>query len=274
LVAALTLAATGAWAGVTMSREPHPARAFVRLKGVVENETIGPFAVSNVFRVIESDKNVRVRGLRITGVTGTSLQRDGIRVRGDAEGVVIRNFRLAMRSFPQSGPNLPIGIAVQQGRDITISHGEVSGFRMIPLPGKYTNGDGIATERPVQGISITDVRSFNNSDGGFDLKSSRTRLDRLSAEANGRNYRFWRTVDAGTLTSASPRNAHIWLARGADVHIARFAASARTRAPLIRIEGPASIVIDSCQLRLPAGTPLVAGPRSQTRVTLGRGCKT
>ncbi|HVF84260.1 MAG TPA: hypothetical protein VM913_08850 [Sphingomicrobium sp.] len=276
LVAGLVAGIAGAtaYAEIKTSRQINPKRPFIQLKGLVQNQVIGPLTISDSFRAIESDKGVRIRNLRITGIDATRLQRDGIRIRGDADGVVIRNFRLAMRDQPQSHPNLPIGIAVQEGRNISIDSGSTSGFQMVFVPGKYTNGDGIATERAVDGISITRVRASDNSDGGFDLKSSRTRLDQLTAVRNGRNYRFWRTVEAGTLTSADARNAHIWLARGADVRIRKLVATSRSRSPVVRIEGPAKIVIDSCELRLPPGTRLVAGSMAGSQVSLGRGCRT
>jgi hypothetical protein len=266
--AILLLLAAGATAAA------NPQRPAINLKGEVRDRVIGPLNLSGAFRAIESNPQVRVRNLTIRGITATDLERDGIRIRGDAVGVNIRDFRLSMRAQPQSGRNLPIGIAVQEGRDIVIEDGSASGFRMVERQGKYTNGDGVATERPVDGLTINRVRASDNSDGGFDLKSSRTSLDRLTAERNGRNYRFWRTVRAGTLTSADPRNAHVWLARGAEVRIARLAASSRGRAPLVRIEGPASITIDRCDLRLPPGTPLVAGDRRGSRISLGAGCRT
>lgn len=269
--AALAVTTTAA-AGIKFARNLNPQQPYVELTGVVENAVIGPFAVANVFRAIESDRKVRIRNLAITGITASGLHRDGIRIRGDAVGVEIRNFRLAMRPAPQSGRNLPIGIVVHDGRDIAISDGAISGFRMVAVPGVYTNGDGIAAERPVNRLSIARVRAVDNSDGGFDLKSSGTTLDQLVAERNGRNYRFWRTVQADRLTSVDPRNAHIWLARGAHVRIARLLATSRSTAPLIRVEGPSTIVVDRCQLRLPAGTRLVAGNAQGSEIRLGRGC--
>jgi hypothetical protein len=248
------------------------ADAVVHLKGVMENTVVGPLTVSGSYRVVESSKNLRMRNLRIQGLFGTDLQRDGVRLRGDIDGATIQNFRLAMRRQPQTEPNLPIGIAVQSGRGITISDGEVAGFQMVRVPGKYTNGDGIAAERQVQDLTISRVVSRNNSDGGFDLKSSNTKLDQLRAEHNYRNYRLWGTIDAGTLTSIDPAGAHLWAGNRAVVHIKRRVASSSGRAPLVQVDGARQVEIDSCDLRLPPGTPLVEGKTSETRVVLGRGC--
>ena len=199
--------------------KPGGGEADINLIGVMENTVVGPLTVSGSYRVVESGKNLRMRNLRIKGLVGTDLQRDGIRLRGDIDGATIQNFKLTMRRQPQTEPNLPIGIAVQGGRGITISDGEVSGFQMVRVPGKYTNGDGIAAERKVQDLTIVRVVSRNNSDGGFDLKSGNTKLDKLRSENNYRNYRLWGTIDAGTLTSIDPAGAHIWAGNRAVVRV-------------------------------------------------------
>ncbi|MEO6256507.1 MAG: hypothetical protein ABIO69_06845 [Sphingomicrobium sp.] len=245
--------------------------ALITLKGMVENRVIGPLNVVGPYRIVESSKDLVLRNLRIQGVTGTDLQRDGIRIRGDAAGVTIQNFKLAMRNQQQVSPNLPTGIALSSGSGITISDGEVSGFQMVKVPGKYTNGDGIASERAVHDLTITRVVSRDNSDGGFDLKSSPTKLDQLRSENNGRNYRLWSVVEAGTLTSINPRGAHIWAAKSAKVHIKRLVAQSSSQAPLVEVERSGQVIIDSCDLRLPPGTRLVV-KSNEGRVSLGRGC--
>lgn len=246
--------------------------AEINLKGVMENTVVGPLTVSGSYRVVESGKNLSMRNLRIQGLVGTELQRDGIRLRGDIDGATIQNFKLSMRGQPQTDPNLPIGIAVQSGRGIKISDGQVSGFQMVRIPGKYTNGDGIASERKVDDLTITRVVSRNNSDGGFDLKSRNTKLDQLRSENNGRNYRFWGTIEAGTLTSIEPSGAHIWAGHGAMIHVKRLIARSSNQSPLIQVDGADQIVIDSCDLHLPPGTQLVRRDTNQTRVSLGPGC--
>jgi hypothetical protein len=243
------------------------------LKGDMANQVVGPMQVSGEYRVIESSKALRARNLLIRNIVATNLKRDGIRLRGDIDGAQVRDFNLQMSATPQVQGQLPIGIAVQSGRRITISDGVVRGFRMVEIPGNYTNGDGIATEREVHDLTIRGVVASDNSDGGFDLKSSETKLDQLRSERNKRNYRFWSTVEAGTLTSIDPRGAHIWAAKSARVHIKRLVASSSTSAPLVLAEGGASVIIDSCELRLPPGTPRIKRESAGAQVQLGRGCE-
>jgi hypothetical protein len=244
--------------------------AVVLLEGRLDHAVVGPLTVMGSFRAVESDKSLRARNLVIQRLTAFDLQRDGVRLRGDIEGARLHHFKLQMRGQPQIEPHLPIGVAVMSGRRIAISDGQISGFRMVPVPGKYTNGDGIAAERKVHDLAIARVRAVDNSDAGFDLKSSATRLDALQAERNGRNYRFWGSVDAGTLTSVSPRKAHVWAGKGARVRIRHLVARSAGRAPIVDIEGAESVTIDRCSLQVPRGTPLVEGASSV--VKLGRGC--
>jgi hypothetical protein len=257
-------------AAAAIAGPPQPP-PYMKLKGTVQNRTIGPFQMGNAYRLIDTGKAAVIRNLTITGVNAT-VERDGIRIRGDASGVRIQNFHLQMEPTPQVPPNLPIGIHIESGQNISVTDGTTSGFRMVEIEGKYTNGDGIASERAVDGLTITNVTSTDNTDGGFDLKSRDTKLDELTSERNGRNYRLWGTVEAGTLHSADPRNAHIWVAKGAQVHIRNLVARSSTRAPLIKIEGPAEVTVDHCTLQLPPGTKILGENSAEAQVHLGAGC--
>lgn len=242
----------------------------VLLSGAIENATIGPVSVRKAYRAIETQKDATLRGVRIKGLRGTDLERDGIRLRV-AEDVTISDFDLAMRAEPQSGRNLPEGIAIYEGRDIVIRDGKVRGFRMAVVKGRYTNGDGIATEGAVQGATIENVVSSDNSDGGFDLKG-RVMLDKLTSERNGRNYRFWHQASAGTITSVDPRGSHIWVAKGAVVKIDRLVARAGSPAPILTLDG-GTVEIGSCDLQVPKGTPMTRVESSGNKLKLGPGCK-
>ena len=243
------------------------------LQGNISDAQIGPARVRGAYRAVETAGGSVLRNIRIEGLTATDLQRDGVRLRGSIDGLSIRNFNLRMRERPQSRPHLPEGIAVATGRNITITDGTISGFRLAAANGRYPNGDGIAAERPVSNLRIERVEANDNADGGFDLKSQDTRLDKLTARRNFRNYRFWGGVTAGTLTSVDPRSAHVWAGRGAVVHIDRLVASSSTKAALLKLEGAREVVIDRCELRLPRGTPIVQGNQTTTRVKLGAGCR-
>lgn len=243
----------------------------VLFRGVVTGATVGPARVEGAYRAVESARNSAVSQSRITGLVATGLERDGIRLR-QADEVDIGGFNLLMRSEPQVAPHLPEGIAIVRGTNIAIHDGRVAGFRMARVEGKYTNGDGIALEGGVRGVTISRVTAENNSDAGFDLKSLDTRLHDTVARSNGRNYRFWGTGTATTITSEAPRGAHVWLGRRADWRISRLVVRSAAPHPIVQLEGPDSVlVIDRCDLNVPAGTPLVVG---KGQVRLGPGCTT
>ena len=242
----------------------------VLLSGMVENAIIGPATITRAYRAVETEKGAVLRKVEIKGLRGWDLERDGIRLRV-AENVRISDFDLAMRLEPQQGRNLPEGIAIYEGRDIIIRNGKVSGFRMVGVEGRHTNGDGIATEGDVNGATIIDVVSSDNSDGGFDLKG-KVAIDRVTARRNGRNFRFWHQATAGTITSIDPRGSHIWIGKGAVVRIDRLVARSSSSAPILTLDG-GTVEIGSCDLRVPAGTQMTRVESSGNRVKLGPGCR-
>ena len=190
----------------------------------------------------------------------------------DADGIFIRDFDIRMRAQPQVSLDLPTGIALYSGRNLRVENGHLSGFRMVDEPGKYPNGDGLSSERPVDGLNISNVTSDDNSDGGFDLKGSNITLTDLSATRNYRSYRFWGGVHAGTLTSIDPRKAHVWAGTGANVVIDKLIARSSTTAVILYVDGAQSVTIGSCELSVPAGTKLTYLATNTTVITLGPGC--
>ena len=250
----------------------------VRLVNSASDLTIGPATVIGAYRLLESGEGTKLSRARIVGLKGRDLQRDGIRLRKATE-IEVSEFDLQMRAEPQTGKNLPEGIAIGAGSNITIRDGILSGFRMveeIDLKTKkhqYVNGDGIATEAAVDGLTITDVTSRDNSDAGFDLKGRHIRLDRLTAERNSRNFRFWHEVDAGTLTSIDGGTA-VWVGKGASVTVAKLIARSSKPAQVLALEGQTDVTIRSCDLSgMAPGSVLTKVNASGNKVVLGPGCK-
>ena len=242
----------------------------VRILGPAEGVTIGPASVVGPYRAVETGKGAVLSRSRITGLTARDLQRDGIRLR-DATDVEISRFDLAMRAEPQTGRNLPEGIAIYAGSGITIRDGTVSGFRMATVEGRYTNGDGIATEKASSG-TILRVVSRNNTDGGFDLKGAWT-IDVLTAEGNGKSFRFWNRIKAGTLTSVDGGTA-VHLARGADVTIERLVVRSSRPSTVIAVEGWVTLRVLACDLSgVASGSQLVRYNERGNTISLGSTCR-
>lgn len=232
--------------------------------------TIGPVVVRDAYRAVETDAGVDTPRITIRGLTATGLTRDGIRLR-TASGALIEDFDLTHADAPSTGEHLPQGIAITAGTGITIRNGRVARFRMQLLAGTYSNGDGIATEGGTSG-TITDVLAQDNSDGGFDIKGNWT-VDRLTAERNARDYRFWTEVAAGTITATGWTSGAVWVGKGARVRIEHLIATNATSAPLLIVAGSTDVEITRCTLSRPAGAPLVKSEGSNNRVVLGKGCR-
>lgn len=184
------------------------------LRGVQSGLTIGPARVAAGVRAMESDEGSSLRDTRITRLTGI-VERDGIRLR-EARDVVIERFNLRMRDEPQTGSNLPEGIAIATGRNITIRDGMPFGFRMVPTGG-YTNGDGIATELATSG-TITSAMSRGHSDAAFDLKGY-WRLDGASAYGSFRGYRIWGSAVSWRAPDCRPPSQRVIARRNPSVRL-------------------------------------------------------
>lgn len=150
-------------------------------------------------------------GLTIQRVKAV-VERGGVRLKGASKGVRITASFFALKA-PQTGSNLPGGVEIQAGvKDALVEGCEASHFCMVPVKGKYENGDGFATERDSE-AKFRDCYSHDNSDAGFDNKG-KYHLENCRSERNKRNYRAW---DGGTYVncaSRDPREAHWWFGTG------------------------------------------------------------
>lgn len=66
-------------------------------------------------------------------------------------------------------------------------------------PDKYWNADGYAAERNTADLTFINCRAFGNTDGGWDLKTTRPKWINCVSIGNKRNYRVW-TQPAGEQT--------------------------------------------------------------------------
>lgn len=205
-------------------------------------------------------------------VRATGMIRGLARIRADSSHVTFRDIDVTFRSEPAQPGQLPVGIGIEDdAHDIVVERAVVRGARMVRIPDKYTNGDGYSTERRNYRITFRRAEAHDSSDGGFDLKSTDTRLEDVAASGNGRNYRFWGTGTASNVTSRDPRHAHIWLGKGARWRIDRLIVRSSGRAPIIHIGPGASLEIGSHDIRVPPGTRLVVQESGGAgRVSWGR----
>ncbi len=194
----------------------------------------------------------------------------GIYIRGDSADWTIRDFRFT-GSTPRTDSSIPVGIAVNgTAHNILIERGHLADFRTNWPANKYANGDCVSTERGNFNVTIRKVACESPSDGGFDLKSSNTRLDDLSVTNAGHySYRLWAQGTAGTLTSINPSWGHVQATSlTTDWIIDKLIAIGDKPLVVFGKEG-GKISVRSCDLSRWTGTERVKGEGS---VTFGPTC--
>lgn len=248
----------------------------------------GPLRVTGAYRVIETGDASSASYVAVDGLIGDAIQREGVRLKegGRFTQVAFRNFRLQHAALPNLPPHMPEGFHIESGRDILIENGTIRGFQMIGAPRGYWNGDGIATERRVAGVTIRNVAVLDNTDAGLDLKSTGNVLDNVYAAGNKRNVRLWASTRATTLM-IGPVNrrggwfstAGLWINGGAERPVVSIdtlivdMGNGGAPAGVIVVEGgPAEVRVGRCIVRsVPAGTRFVVAPAGST-IALGGGC--
>lgn len=233
--------------------------------GVIPLNSCRPVRVLGAYRIVETYSTGTYRDMICSGIVGEGIKREGIRLKGTIQNVTIENFRLIHDATPNVSPHLPEGIHVENGSNVTIRDGVVSGYRMTMPAGRYINGDGIATELKTTG-TITSVTSSDNSDGGFDLKGQ-WMVDQLAAERNGRGFRFWQQITAGTLIARDNRTA-VWASKEAVVTIDKLVVIGS--GAIVEVEPGGKVTIKACDLSRWTGTEKVKGKGA---VTFGPTCK-
>lgn len=202
------------------------------------------------------------------------VDRYGFQIRGSTADLLIDGVKVSLRT-PTTGGDFPAGVAVSssKARDITVRDSEFSDFKMAPVKGRYTNGDGLDCDSRTTNITIERVYAHDNSDGGIDTKCITTMRD-VRAERNYRNFRMWGAFTATTLTSNQPRNAHFWFSQGASGVIDKAVAGGDTGKSVFFFDKPGQrpVEIKECVFNFSVPTKLLGGARSEMLV-LGPTCR-
>jgi hypothetical protein len=131
----------------------------------------------------------------------------------------------------------------------------------------YWNGDGFAAERDVRGLHLVGTKAINNSDAGYDLKSSATFLEDVTAEGNKRNYRLWgqETVITGcagvdpTIRGGTGSQIQVQLLETAAVSIRSCSfIDAAPETVVFSVEGTSSLDLRDVEVRHSASGELAA----------------
>ena len=242
----------------------------------VRNVQIADVNVTGGYRVIENSAAPGLAeagcvGLRVRGARATGLVRGFARIRYDSHDGVIEDVS-ASGMLTTGSTDLPVGIAFDgTAHDFRIERCVMRGFRWKRGDRKYWNGDGFSAERGNARLLFRQCAAWDNSDGGFDLKSTGTVLDDCVSGRNARNFRLWSSIRATRLVSLEPAKIG---GIGDTNHFSIMGAKGAGEPPVIRIEhlvvksdrgwpifdvhdGAAKIVIGSHDIQVPPGTPLM-----------------
>lgn len=258
--------------------------AVVRIDRLVRGATIENLRVAGAYRVLEVDKGAGVEQVTMRNVHATGVTRSLARFRGPSSGLIERSSVL-FSPIPQKPPHLPEGLIFEAGaHDWTVRDVTLRGAQMVMGPKRYWNGDGVATERGTRGFRFIRVTADDNSDAGFDLKGEDTWLDQVSASGNARNYRFWTSVKAGTLTvgdtllrGGTGGTAGIWVlgdpAHPPTITIDRLVVRMTRPTSIFAVkDGAAVIRVGRCDIRAPRGTQMVTSKVGKPDFRGGPGC--
>jgi hypothetical protein len=242
----------------------------------VRHLQIAGVTVAGGYRVIENTAAPGLAGadcvgLRVSGVKASDLERSFARIRYDSHDGVIEDVS-ASGMMTTGAKDLPVGIAFAgTAHDFRIERCVMRGFRWQRKAKQYWNGDGFSTERGNARFLFRQCAAWDNSDGGFDLKSTETVLDNCVSGRNARNFRLWSSIRATRLLSLDPvkvggtgdtNHFSIMAPKGAGeplvIHIEHLVVKSDRGWPIFDVhDGPARIVVGTHDIQVPAGTPLV-----------------
>ncbi|MEO8722895.1 MAG: hypothetical protein ABI395_05135 [Sphingobium sp.] len=230
------------------------------------------------------DVNTGLSNARFSHIVSTDAQRGLLKFRGPAHDIVVEDFTLQVTTINTDPQKIPEGIAfagktaTDVGENFLIRNGRIDGLRSQHAA--FLNGDGVATEMGYRNVRLENIISSNNSDAGFDLKSGSTTGANLTASGNHHNFKLWfgQNFD-GPIISINPAGqgaAHILLIGAADnsstYSFSHISFRSDTAAPLLSISpdgGRVRVVIQSYDMNVPSGTPMIFDPAKLATVEWG-----
>lgn len=242
----------------------------------VRDVRISDVRVASGYRVIENTaapdlESAGIIGLHVRGARASDLERSFARIRYDSRDGVIEDVSASGR-LTTGSTDLPVGIGfADTAHDFRIERCSMRGFQWKRRDKQYWNGDGFSTERGNARFLFRQCAAWDNSDGGFDLKSTETMLDDCTSGRNARNFRLWSSIRATRLVSLDPikiggigdtNHFSIMAAKGASeplvIYIEHLTVKSDRGWPIFDVHnGPARIIIGSHDIQVPRGTQLV-----------------
>lgn len=244
--------------------------AAIRVGADIEGLTIEHVRADNVQRFLEdfvSGDNVTatISGLIVRDVEIKGFSKGAIRLQYDSHDILIED--VVGDSERQNGENFAIGVHMGGTVHDVLLERVTMRNAFDNVSGAYWQGDGFASEKGVYDVTFIDTIASNNTDAGYDLKSSSTTLIRAVSDGNGRNFRIWgQDVVIEDAVSLDPQiqggianQQHFGFARGAQVTIINpyLSDSSAVTTAFDATEGRAKVSVIGASLHLNASAPLV-----------------
>jgi hypothetical protein len=200
-----------------------------RIAGNISALHIEDVSAQNVRRLLDTyisgtESRRGVAGLALRRVKVDGFSKGVVQLRYDSHSVVLEDVE--GDSQRQDRDNFAMGVHLE-GTVHDVALRRVRMRNAHDTLHSYWNGDGFSTERGVYNVLFEDTVASGNTDAGYDLKSTSTRLVRAEAEDNARNFRFWSSDTVVTdCRGSNPKKrggttsqAQVWLAADAQVHM-------------------------------------------------------
>jgi hypothetical protein len=213
----LFLVASGAQHIVFEHLDLRRAGNAIRLSDHMRGFTIRNCRGYNVRRFLEMSSNIDVSDVVVSHVTVIGFSKHCFRCRGTGGNWLFE--AISANSGRQDGDNFAVGIGInEKAHDIVIRNSEFSNCH--DSQNRYWNSDGISSEEENSDILIEHVVCHGHTDGGLDLKSSRTMVKDCEFYDNKINVRAWGDI---ALINTVTRSAHLRGGVGYAAHIGVYA---------------------------------------------------
>lgn len=189
----------------------------IKLSDSMRGLTIRDCRGYNVRRFLEMNGNIDVSDVSVSNVTVVGFSKHCFRCRGTGGNWLFE--AITANSGRQDGDNFAVGIGINEKvHGIVIRNSEFSNCH--DSQNRYWNADGISSEEENTDILIEHVVCHGHTDGGLDLKSSRTTVRNCEFYDNKINVRAWGDI---ALINNITRSARLRGGVGYAAHIGVYA---------------------------------------------------
>lgn len=219
------------------------------------------------------------RHIRIRDCDFHFYTKRAVRIRGGVSDVEIRNCHADAGGEPWAVERFVIGFHIMSGEDgpnHDILFADCTARNHYDDNGEgYWNADGFAAEAGNHAIRYERCGSFDNTDGGWDDKSTEPVYIDCTASGNKRNFRIWNGPQPARFTGCVSREATklggsgdpagLWLGSDAAVAFDRGTFADNPTAFELEDEGPnhhGSLIVRESGVSIPANGEVLRGPES------------